>query len=66
MYKIDFNFLSAIARESPLYQILKENYPNVREFSVRTIKNFCKENDLPSRFSQSYVNELVMVAAKEV
>ena len=31
-----------------------------------TIKNVCKENDLPSGFSQSDVSEMVLAAAKEV
>ena len=69
MYKIDFYFLSALARESSYTQIseiLKENYPNVRGFSLLTVKNFCKENDLPSRFFQSHVNEMVGAGEEEV
>ena len=69
MYKIDFNFLSAIARESPLYQNKwnsEGKLPKRKRIFGAYYQNFCKENDLPSRFSQSYVNELVMVAAKEV
>ena len=43
-------------------ETVKRNDPNVREFSVPTIKNFLKENDLPSRFSQSDVNEMARAA----
>ena len=43
-------------------ETVKRNDPNVREFLVPTIKNFLKENDLLSRFSQSDVNEMVRAA----
>ena len=49
-----------------MIEILKENYSNVGGFSVPTIKNFCKENDLPSRFFQSHVNEMVRAGVEEV
>ena len=61
--------MSAIARESLLYRNKwnsEENYPNIRAFLVPAIKSFCKENELPSRFSQSDVNEKVRAAAKDV
>ena len=50
-----------------MIEILKENYSNVGGFSVPTIKNFCKENDLPSRLSKQYrMNEMVRAVAEEV
>ena len=58
MYKIDFYFFVSYCKRILLSEIrenLKENYPNVRRFSVPTIKKFCKENDLPSRFFQNHV-----------
>ena len=61
--------MSAIARESLLYRNKwnsEENYPNISAFSVPAIKNICKENELPSRVSQSDVNEKVRAAAKVV
>ena len=69
MYKVDFYFLSVLAREScytKIIEILKENYPNVKGFSALTAKNFCKRNDLPSRFFQSHVREMVRAGAEEV
>ena len=69
MYKVDFYFLSVPARESSytkITEILKENYRNVRGFSALTAKNFCKGNDLPSRFFQSHVSEMVRAGAEEV
>ena len=63
MYKIDFFpfFVSYCTRNlsyTKISQTLKKNYPRVRAFSV-TMKNFCKENNLLSRFSQSDINEMV-------
>ena len=61
--------MSAIARESLLDRNewnSDENYPNIRGFSVPTIKHFRKENELPSKFSQSDVYEKVRAAAKDV
>ena len=70
MYKISvYCLLSAIARESFLYRNkwnYEENYPNIRAFLVPASKQFCKENELPWRFSQSDVNEKVRAAAKDV
>ena len=70
MYKINcYRFLSAVTREFLLYQNKwnsEENYPKIRAFSVPAIKHFCKENELPWRFSQSDVNEKVRAAAKDV
>ena len=60
MHKINFYFFFQLLHNS------EENYPNIRAFSVPTIKNFCKENELPSRFSQSDVNEKVRAASKDV
>ena len=55
--KIDFYFFCQLLQENLSYtkisEIVKENYPNVRGFSVSTTENFCKENELPSRFYQS-------------
>ena len=70
MHKIDFNFFCQLLKENLSYteisEILKKNYPNVRGFSVPSIKNFCKENGLSSRISQNDVNEMVRVAVEEV
>ena len=48
--------------------IPKKNSPNVRGFllsTIKTIKNFCKENYLPSKIFQSVVNEMLRAAAEE-
>ena len=47
-------------------EILNKNYPNVRALSLPAIKNVGKENDLPSKFSQSDVDEMVSAAVEEI
>ena len=68
MDKIDFDFFCQLLKENLGYaevsEILKKNYPNVRGFSVPSIKNFCKKNGLSSRISQNDFNE--MAAVEEV
>ena len=59
-------FLSGIAIESLLYRNKWNSEEKLTAFSVPAIKNFCKENVLPSRVSQSDVNEMVRAAAEEV
>ena len=72
MYKIDFNFFCQLLKENLCYAEIsetlkkKKNYPNVRGFSVPSIKNFCKKNGLSSRISQKDVNEMVRIAVEEV
>ena len=45
---------------------MNENYLNAKGFLLSTIKNVYKENNLPSRFSQRNVNQMVRAAAEEV
>ena len=70
MDKVDFDFFCQLLKENLCYaeisEILKKNYPNVRGFSVPSIKNFCKKNGLSSRISQNDVNEMVRVAVEEL
>ena len=70
MDKVDFDFFCQLLKENLCYaeisEILKKNYPNVRGFSVPSIKNFCKKNGLSSRISQNDVNKMVRAAVEEV
>ena len=67
MYKIDFYFFCQLLQENLSYTEISEILdPNVRGFLVPTIKIFCKENYLSSRFCQSDVNKMIRAAAEEV
>jgi len=70
MDKIDYNYFCQLLQENLTYDqisnILKQNYPDLRGFSVPSIKLFCKKNGLSSRLSQHKVDEMVRVAVEEV
>lgn len=70
MEKIDFDFFCRLLNENYTYaeisEILKENYPSERGFSVPSIKLFCKKQGLSSRLSKDNINDMVKVAVDEV
>ncbi|XP_066930020.1 uncharacterized protein [Clytia hemisphaerica] len=69
MENVDFEFFCRLLNGNTYHQIsqiLKDNYPGERGFSVPSIKLFCKKNGLSSKVSQEQVNEMVRVAVDEV
>ena len=45
---------------------LKTKYPNSRGFSERTVRRYCKENEISSRTDTNEVNRMVADAVSQV
>ena len=70
MNTVDKQYIVQLLGERKTYQdirdILTEEYPGVRGFSVESVNKFCKKNGLSSRRSQQTLDTLVSDAVKEV
>ena len=45
---------------------LKTEYPNSRRFSKRTVRKYCKENEISSRTDTNEVNRMVADAVSQI
>ena len=70
MDRIDFEIFCRLLNEHHTYaeisEILKQQYPGERGFSVSSIKLFCKKQGLSSRLSKENVSDMVRAAVEEV
>ena len=70
MERIDIDYFKQLLEERKSYkeisEILKNDYPGVRGFSVPSIKLFCKNHGLTNRISQEELNGMVGEAVDEV
>jgi len=70
METIEKTFINSLLQENHTFkeisEILKQRYPGVRGFSLRSVQRYCHDNGLTRRISQNAVNEIVSDAVKKV
>ena len=70
MDTIDENFFLSLVEDGKTYdeisQILQENNPGVRGFSVRSVKRYCQRRGISTRIPQHSVEQMVRSAVREV
>ena len=70
MEKIERSLTERFFEEGKTYEqiknILQDSYPRERDFSVNSIKRYCRKHNLSPRIDERYIDEYVAEAVDEV